>query len=723
MSNEQVYPDIKRDIESCYGVLNGDILTVAAKIVDSTTASPIPGLVVNKVFNSGNHVPVGTIKVFNDVYDETTGFYWFDVKVNLLEEAVTFGFETLATVNGKKFPISFSVSVPGQTKAEVGKLYFNGSTVQYEVTGKSGTRILRYPLDTITHTNVSSVLHPTRLLSEGVNYLWNTDLGTGEIREIRILGNVMIDDEIHTYVVRQTVKVPNVLKSAVKQLTGNQVNIMLTLDTPVGDDVKMMGVAEYVKTPELGKTLISADNLTVTNGTELSFDVTLWDIKHKGEVYFDMTFNLGDECNTPLPVKLQSEVKRFSNGQTEAVLTEMAQVVANDLHTLIYKVDWKNGEPVEGFTVIPDEEETDVKIKGNHFFLTKPVKIDPDRAQEFSLSGKVSLAEYGLTDSITYKGTKTVGSDLFPLKVPGSICSFIEDKAAFIVALRSNNGNVLDNVVVDSVVIEQGPLGTTIRSTDYDGDSGQLRFQVDASLSDLIYPSVNVIVKVNLTVSHGQEQGQHQIKIASKVKVDYKIYPTYIGTRFEKGPNGYKGIAQWKILDNNDGAPKSTSIISFKVNGKNTTFTKRYNQTTRILSAEFDIPVESGEIVHITGTISASELNHFVSLSDAMFTFYTPGAATLLKHLFDPEMTRLTVQWKMAGWSTEIPGEVLLDDWLVLGGVTTEFLFTDYNPHTGILTCAFKLTDPKSDRFSARTTCRIGKSDGNGYPISFTVLP
>lgn len=723
MSDEQTYPDINRDIESCYGVLNGDILTVAAKIVDPVTAKPIVGLTVNNVFNSGNHVPVGSIKVFNDVYDETTGFYWFDVKVKPIEHAADFSFETIAVLGKRKYPIRLALSVPGQSKAVVGKPYFTGTTVRYEVTGKPGTRILRYPLETITSVGAVAMTNHSRVATEGVTYLWTTNLKPGENREIRILGHVMIDDEVHTYVVRQTVKVPNVVASAITQLNGSQVGIKLVLDTPVGKGAEMMGVVQYVKAPELGKALIRATDLAVTNDTELYCEVSLWEIKQKGEVSFNMFFNLGDEINTPLPVTLQSEVKRFSNGQVNISLTEVTQTVSNNRHTLVYKANWENGEPVEGFSVVPDEEDTDVKIKGNHFFLTRPVKRDPDRAQEFTLSGKLSLSEYGIEEPVPYKGSRIVGSDLFPLKVPGTACSLMEDKASFIVALRANNGDLVDNVTVSSVIIEQGPFGTYVRESSYDADNGQLRFKLDATLAKLVYPYTDVVCRVNLAVTQGDIQELHEIRVSHKVKVDYKIYPAYIGTRFEKGPNGHKGIAQWLVVDNNMGAPKSASIISFKVNGKSTTFTKRYNQGTQILSAEFDIDVSPGKIVHVTGTVSASELNHFVTLTDATFVFYPPGSATLVNHMFNPDKTHLTVQWKMTGWSTELPGEVFVDDWLVLGGVNTQFLFTDYDAKTGILTCKFRVENPQSDRFSARTTCRIGKSDGNSYPLSFTILP
>ncbi|QYN79912.1 hypothetical protein PQD71_gp019 [Kosakonia phage Kc263] len=719
MDNEFRQLDLSNAVKECYGVLNDDILTVAAKIVNPQTGLSILDLKVNPIFHSGNHVPVGTIKATNDFYDELTGFYWFDVKVNPINRKAHFRFETTASVNGQSDSVAFDLDISGQSKTETNKVEFIGRDLYYSVSAKPGHSVFKHPLETKVTANLSE-FQPRFMNDQSVGYLWKCE-DFVEGKEICAIGNVMVDGVTELYLFRHTLTLPNLVEATATQTDTNVLNVKVTLDKPFGERPLVNGSVGYTENPDFGRWVIKGGKNLQVDGNQISFDIGIWDVKKKGLIDVDLIINIGDDANTPVNIGIPTSVQAWSDGEKTVTVTKLTHNVFNGIETLICQVNWKNSQgKVCDFTVIPDDPNVKVTVKENVFFLDRPVSLDRNRRNTFTLSGKLDLSEYGIAKKTTFSESVNMGSDFLPVKVSAIQAAIIEDAGSFIVALTTNNGSRLTDVVLNSVTVDDGPFGKYIREQRYDADTGYLQFKLDVALKDLTYPEVLLKAKLQLDVKFDDTPASVIVPVQVKATVDYQINASYIGTRYERAGEGYRGIAQWRVGDNNNSAPASVSIMGLKVNGKTTAFTKRYNQSTRILSAEFDIPVKSGHILHLNATISSPGVNHFVTLPDVLFTFYTPGAATVARQMFNPDKTHLTVQWNVQGWSSEIPSEVTLGEWQPLGGISTKMVYANYDNKLGLLTCTFALENPESDIFAAKNTIRITHADGNMYPLTFS---
>lgn len=720
MDNELQQLGVPRVVKECYGVLNGETLTVAAKIVDWGNM-PIPGLTINPTFHSGNHVPVGTIKVSNDFYDETTGFYWFDVKVNPLNCKAHFAFETTASVEEVTGPIKFCLDVSGQSKTEITGVEFIGRDLYYNVAPKPGHSVFKHPLETKATVNLSD-LQSRFTNNPGVDYLWGCPIA-GQDGEIRALGNVMVDGVTEPYLFRHTLTSPEILSVSATQTNANTLNVKVTLDKPFGEKLLVNGFASYTEDPEFGRCIISGGKNPTINGNEASFDIRIWEVKKKGLVDVELVINIGDEVNTPVVVDIPTSVTAWTDGEKTINVVKVAHTVTAGKQTLVGRVEWKGSkQPVENFKVLPNEDNVNVVIKKDHFFLTRSVEVNKDHQNTFTLSGKVDLGEYGITRKTNFSESIDVGSDIVPIKIAGSQCNIVEDKGLFILALRNNNGSIPTDVVLEKLQVLQGsPFSNLFSEVNYDGNTGYLQFKLPIPLDKITYPEVLAKAKLQLSVLNGDTATEGYVVLDSKAKVDYKVFPLYRQTRYEQKGEGYLAISEWQVVDNNGGFPKAVSLMQFKVNGKNVSSSKFYNQSNGTLTVKYDVPVLPESVVHLSATISATGLNYFVQLSDVVFTFYKPGTAKLIKCELNPERTRVTVQWAVRGWDTSIPHDVVVnpDTWVVISGVNTKGIYTDYDNFRGILTCGFNVQNKDLTEFHARNTIRIGKSDGTEYPLTF----
>lgn len=722
MNNELQYPEIERDIQQCYGILNGDILTVAAKIVDSVEHNPVPGLKVNPVFNSGNHVPVGSIKVMNDFYDEATGFYWFDVKVNPVEHAVTFGFEATAIVDEKRYPLFFKVVISEPSRTVVETCGFNQTDFHYAIgTKDQNDKLQRYPLSSLAASGLVFLHRYIPVNHKGVNFLWKADIESGATKEICVLGNVMIGNDIHPYLIRKTVQYPVVKEISGEQVDASTLSVTLQLDKPVSPHVRIGGRVGYQDEGASGTMAIDLATVLHADNDTLTLSIPIWHVKQKGTVKVRLVINLDDELRTPVIAEVMIPVVCCCNNQTEATVNEVNHQLTTERQSLILDVNWKDGSAVDNFTVESDQEGTSISVKDNRILITRPITVDPDHRNEFTLSGKIHLDEYGIDQPLEYHSTASIGDNYLPLKLVETFCTNTDDHANFFLSVRHNDGSIPANIDMDRIEIVDGPYSDTVRNYHYDQDNGQLQFTLSVPLDKMHYPSTSIKATLFLNFTIDGEKHSTTLLLNDNVKVDYRIFPTFSGYRYQKVDDGYKLIAEWKITDNAGAAPRSVSVMEFNLNGKRVDFGKRYNQSTQTLTIETKVVINHKGKLHLNTLISAQGMSFFVPLPDETIEFMLPGAAVVRDIVLDKEQNQIKVEWDVRGWDDKIPHHVEPDPsgWVPLGGITTDRPYVDYNWQNGVLTCIFTLHDKNASTFAAKNTVQIGKADLTSYPLTF----
>jgi hypothetical protein len=695
------------------GALNGDILTVACLIVWADDKTPIEGLNISQTFLSGNHLPVGDLKSFNEYYDPITGIYWFDIKVKPVTEAIDIVLQTSGTINGEQIPIKINVSLPGPSPLLVTPITFDGSVMRFEVGAKEG-KLLTYPLSLKASREIDSKADAIPSKEKRIPYAFYTPINNGSEETYAVMGTAEVSGIKHNWVTRTTVKTNNGTVTA-ELVDENLIGVKVKLTTPNPDITVDLPVKFQLDNGTIGLTNRLQDFSIVDD--VVSFDLPISDVKEVGNVKFKFHLNETTNQNAPIFLVGAAPVKRWSHGQSKVKVVVDEHTFKRNVDSVFAHAFWEDGTPVTGFSLKNVTPGAYSGVKGNQVILSRKFVPNVHKENNLTLGATIDLSAFGIEETFSFEDTIKVGNDVIPARLMSGQGTVHEDDVYFVLAVRQNNGDLFKDVKV-----EKYNNGLTIKEQDYDADRGFLNLIVDNTSIKTVGDRATIKLELVVTTKDDQEfhttyEGRIKIDTPFKVISDLPIW------RYRKDAvTGQIYVDITWILRGNDGHyPNKANITELKLNGVGiTNYTKMYNQSFGALVASVPVTLKTGNTLYIGAVATASGLSSFVNLPPVDAKYREPGTATYLDHEFIGK-EKVKVSFAIQGWDSDVPSEVQIDDesWDRVEGVKLGKTFSQYDNKRGILTVTFDVYDFNALVFKGSTAMKFNFADLTVYPISF----
>lgn len=695
----------------CQGALTDDVLTVAATIAWAETQDPIYGLEIASRFLSGNHLPAGDLKAFNVFYDESTGTYWFDVKVRPVKGPMTFVLQTTATVNGKSYPVSFKVPVAGPSPLVVSPLVFDGAILRFEVSASSG-KLMRYPLDTLATCEINHAVTPATTKNLAIPYGYLTTIDNGlPATYFAVMGTAKVDEVVHTWVARVRLST-NDGEAIAEQTDDGIVHVVATLKKP-NPDVSVNLPVHFDLDSGLTGLSNKIYNLTV-KGEVVEFDLPVHGITKDDNITVSVCLAETNKLNAPVFLQAVAPVKLWNNNQTEIDITVASHTFNRTVEQLFLTVTWKDGTPVKKLVVRPTDETVKVQTRAGHVGLSRKVTPNPNRRDPMAIAGVIDLSAYGIPDPIPFIDTIEVGSDEYPAKLIAGAGSVNQSGVNVFVSVRQNNGEIFSDVDVHFF------NGHPVKDYQYDPDKGIASFVAPSGsveVSDGLAPVVISFAVGNTSMQPFNFKGK------LKVEVPYVVGsngPTWL---YKKDDQGRLLMdVRWELSGNNGTYPDWATFNQLRLNGMDVKPVKtQYSPTTGVLIAVFNVSnIKHNQSLFIAPTVAIAGTGGFLTLPPVETRYKVPGQATYVGHEFVDAGRKVRVDFDIQGWFDTPPNEVRLSNgaWQRVTGVVYGHSYTEYDPNTGRLTVLFTVLDGARE-FTGDTTMQFNMQDFTVYPITF----
>lgn len=692
---------------NAFGVLKGNVLSVAVAL-NFEYSNEIPkGLIPSPNFISGNGLPVGAITPINTFYDETTGVYWFDLKVNPITGPIVYGFETIGTIGDEVYPIRFTVDISGETKAVVSDIQFNKNVLQYNVGAKEGN-VLRHRLTPFATRGITRV-------DEGVGkdntaaYGFGTNIDNTKEQIFAVIGSIDIDKVRHNYMV----KVATGIVSGgleIKQKDANTLHAKVVMDKAgkydvtypisyVGDGIN--GIANIV------------DNLTV-EGKTLSFDIPITAITKQNRLKVEVVIN---KDGKPVFLETMVPVYLWNDNQTDYSIVLVSDVLVKDTRTLTFQANWKNSQPINKLgLLLPNTAVNEVSFRdeGNGVYtIVNKVDLQGGIKKDFILNGQWDLTHYGVEKQTPFKYVKTSGDDVLPIKDVG-ITGYISPGDGLLnltMAFRANNGDILDNVKVNSIRIVGKEFDSVfLKENTYDVNTGICSVSL-ANVPELPYPGKAIIAGITGVVKQGDETHKFTIQKKVYIPVDYAVHVSPPSYGFIIESSGPVLVASWDLKGNDGKYPKSINITSVKLNNVSPSFgsvNKQYYSTTGTLIVKVPCMPNYKETLSLAIAGSPSGLSSFLNFAPVFATYKDPGSV----HNVSNELVegignsyQLISKFDINGFSDEVVKEISMDNakWVNQLKVEPVVSYHLYDNKTGILTVTTNLKEKPKEHLITNT--------------------
>lgn len=713
MNNKLTLPVNDRNIYiRSEGALNGDILTVAARVLWDDTKQPVEELNVSEVFVAGNDLPVGDLRSSNQFYDNETGVYWFDIKVKPLKGPVDFILQTDAVVNGVQVPIRFNVPMNGPSPLVVSPIVFEDDVIHFQISTTKG-KLLRYPLGVEATRNILGAGKAKATKDPVVSYAFTVDIFNGSEFTYAIMGTADVDSVKHNWVTRIDVKT-NDGDCVIKQIGKDLVSVTATLNTPI-PNAKLIIPARFAFDNETHGISYQVDNLKIS-GNEVYFELPIGTVRGKGVASIAFTLYDPDNHNLPVNFKADADVKLWNDGETEIDVKVIKHSFKDNVEYLEFNTFWKNGQPATGLKIIDITKGAEYGTVGNRIIIAKEVAVNPDYETRLVLEGKFDLSDYDISETTPFSESLVIGSSVVPMKLMSGLGTVDEDKLNTFLSIRQNNGDIFSDIkVVKFNGVED------ISSQGYDKNTGIVSFTAPSGSIHVQQKRGNVAI--TFEGNSGDQTYSFEFVGTLKVDVPYKVTASQPSWRYTFNPiekQVYLNIT-WELKGNDSNYPLTGYIAQLRLNGSGPIWNKNYNSANGLLQVAVPVDLQHNGSIFVEAIASVTGLGSFIHLPPITARYRTPGTATYTGNEFTND-NKLKVFFDIQGWDSKSPEEVQLDDfsWNKVIGVKLGKTYSEYDNKTGKLTVVFDLFDPDSEIFAAETTMKFDLTDTTEYPIKFT---
>lgn len=697
------------------GALNGDVLTVAAIMVWKETQEPITRLAVNPRIYSGNHLPVGDLKVFNAFYDESEGIYWFDIKVRPVTKAMTFVLQTDATIDGQVVPVKFDVSVAGPSPLVVSPVTFDGDVMRFEVSAENG-RLMRYPLETLVTREIVGKATPALTKNKAIPYAFrasidNDIMGEGEIKTYAVMGTAKVDDVVHAWVARVSVRSNDGMAEA-KLVGENLLRVTAVLERPHPNLGVGLPVTYEFESGIKGLTNEIRDLVVEDNTVE--FHLPISTVKQLDEIRLRFHLVEKDNANAPIFLHARCTVHAWNNEQSELQVEVASHTLKRNVEQLFLNVRWKDGTPLKHPVVKVTDSSVAVQVSEGRIMLSRKVSPNVHRKTELVLAGSIDLSGYGITEVVPFMDTLSVGSDEFPARLIAGAGAVGQNGTNVFVSVRQNNGDIFKEARVETF------NGAAVEDAHYDAEQGILSFLVPNSAVDV----VNEQAQVNINFVLGNATSEPFVfKGKLRIETPYTVEASKPTWRYRRDVTG-RTLAeiQWEITDSEGGHPQWVNLSQLRLNGFDTSPVEvKYQAVTGVLTISVDLSTQvHNSVLFVAPIVQVAGTGGFLTLPPLDTRFKTPGQVTHTGHEFIEDGRKVKVFFDVQGWTSHPPTEVRLanNNWSRVEGVRYDKSYSEYDADTGKLMVLFDVI-PGATHFVASTSMQFNPQDNTVYPLEF----